>query len=268
MKKATLYSLFLPTIILCLLILAMPWDSAMVYIVYTLFLGACALILSFFRQHVPPIRRGLRFLLTYSGISFVIGWLINRLAFSPTQLLMISGREGIALSIFALSMSFLLVLYRYQKEQSLSLLAIWGIPLSEQLPAPQGDSVIGSRAHHMIDQDREEILTKKKGDLRELMVQISYLAESEAEGTFLPFKNSKRIQTSEHGGYRIQIAGAFHSNYRDQGMYGLARVGPVDPQRCNELLTMYLLDFFEQNLRDKQSNLSWNSNEELLIEAY
>lgn len=468
----------------------MPWDSPAVYIVYTLFFGVCAIIISFFRISTPPLRRGLRFLLTYSGVSFVVGWLINRLAFSPTQLLLISGREGIALSIFALIMSFLLVLYQYRKEptsmrlrQLLALitlagllLAIWGIPLSEQGPAPQGDYAIGSTAHHLIDQDREEILTRKKGDLRELMVQISYPTKAGGEGIFLSFKNSKRIQTnslievpilptgtfplliyaagsggspldntsqiealvsrgyivaamaptyfchvtfpdghrirawsmdtlesrghepdymtdvvqkiwlediysvldemefldkdsssflfqridwekvgvmgwsmggsaaveacvedarfkaganldgfdwmrieegqaflspflyfhtdvssvkpldllgigwdmqsltemyqgqnareemlfqgSAYDGYRIQIAGAFHSNYRDQGMYGLARVGPVDPQRCNELLTMYLLDFFEYHLREKPTEHPWNSNDELRIEAY
>ena len=59
------------------------------------------------------------------------------------------------------------------------------------------------------------------------------------------------FQHSSHRGFSLEIQGAFHSNMRDHGLIGISRLGPIDAETCNRLVSTSMLTFFDRYLLNK-----------------
>ena len=63
------------------------------------------------------------------------------------------------------------------------------------------------------------------------------------------------------------IEDAFHSNIREHGLLGVSRLGPIHPERCNEIVSQSVKRFFDQYLKgDSQEDFEeWAETEEELV---
>jgi dienelactone hydrolase len=68
----------------------------------------------------------------------------------------------------------------------------------------------------------------------------------------------------QFGGYKLYIAGAQHMDFTDQSLYSpwgkLTETGPIPPARMHEILREYVLGFFDQTIRGKDSTLLQSGN--------
>ncbi|MEM6764981.1 MAG: hypothetical protein AAF655_08650 [Bacteroidota bacterium] len=75
------------------------------------------------------------------------------------------------------------------------------------------------------------------------------------------------INTSPVPVFAYIIEEAFHSNIRDHGLLGVSRLGPIHPERCNEIVSQSVKRFFDQYLKgDSQEDFEeWAETEEELV---
>ncbi|WP_068621249.1 alpha/beta hydrolase family protein [Paenibacillus tuaregi] len=102
-----------------------------------------------------------------------------------------------------------------------------------QLPKPTGEFKVGTETLHFVDNSREEIFTKQKGDKRELMVQVWYpAAESGGSGPRPVFPEDPKVfqaYTQGYSGYMKLPAAAFdYWKYFKANAYTGAEVRPAN----------------------------------------
>ena len=110
---------------------------------------------------------------------------------------------------------------------------------------------------------RSDIKPAKKLDLigtGKDMEEVKRMDERQVERELQLIENS-RVDVLAY-----VIKGAFHSNLRDHGLLRVSRLGPIYPERCNEIVTQSVRHFFDQHVKGEREEefLDWAIGEEEL----
>lgn len=110
---------------------------------------------------------------------------------------------------------------------------------------------------------RSDIKPAKKLDLLGTgkdMEEVKLMDERQVERELQLIENS-RVDVLVY-----VIKGAFHSNLRDHGLLRVSRLGPIYPERCNEIVTQSVRRFFDQHVKEETEEefLDWAIGEEEL----
>ena len=93
------------------------------------------------------------------------------------------------------------------------------LPVAE-LPAPSGPEVVGTTTFHLVDFDRDELYGERPGGPRELMVQVWYPAELDADSEVIPWSEDWDVvapATSEQMGFPSWFLS--HTRYIDSNTW-------------------------------------------------